>query len=215
MKPSLKDFENKLTSMWNESNCVIVWAFFGIAFPWDGMKAEKWKWMLTSAEKTQSACKVLDNVFHIFINISQPTEYPWNDWHLEVVFLDHLSCPWAPFHEFVDFVLGIQAHSLVTLILYRVWSGAFSHLPFFSLPSQDLYPSLNCIAPPNLFLSKVHFSLLLILLSVCFCSWWSHSRGFSFEIRGERTREGLPVLWSLSGFYFLKIRFLFHKDQLH
>ena len=32
LKPSLKDFEHNLTSMWNECNCVVAWAFFGIAF---------------------------------------------------------------------------------------------------------------------------------------------------------------------------------------
>ena len=34
-KPSLKDFENNLASVWNECNCMVVWAFFGIAFLWD------------------------------------------------------------------------------------------------------------------------------------------------------------------------------------
>ena len=29
-KPSLKDFEHNLVSMWNEHNCSIVWTFFGI-----------------------------------------------------------------------------------------------------------------------------------------------------------------------------------------
>ena len=32
LKPSLKDFEHNLTSMWNECNCVVARAFFGIAF---------------------------------------------------------------------------------------------------------------------------------------------------------------------------------------
>ena len=32
LKPSLKDFEHYLAGMWNESYCVVVWAFFGIAF---------------------------------------------------------------------------------------------------------------------------------------------------------------------------------------
>ena len=31
LKPSLKDFEHNLTSMWNESNCTVVWTFFDIA----------------------------------------------------------------------------------------------------------------------------------------------------------------------------------------
>ena len=32
LKPSLRDFKHDLASMWNECNCVVVWAFFGIAF---------------------------------------------------------------------------------------------------------------------------------------------------------------------------------------
>ena len=35
LKPSLKDFEHKLASIWNECNCMVVWIFFGIAFLWD------------------------------------------------------------------------------------------------------------------------------------------------------------------------------------
>ena len=32
LKPNLEDFEHYLAGMWNESNYVVVWAFFGIAF---------------------------------------------------------------------------------------------------------------------------------------------------------------------------------------
>ena len=35
LKPSLENFEHYFTSMWNECNCAVVWAFFGIAFLWD------------------------------------------------------------------------------------------------------------------------------------------------------------------------------------
>jgi len=35
LKPSLKDFEHYLASMWNESKCGVVWTFFGIALLWD------------------------------------------------------------------------------------------------------------------------------------------------------------------------------------
>ena len=35
LKPSLKDFEHYLASMWNESNCMVVYTFSGIAFLWD------------------------------------------------------------------------------------------------------------------------------------------------------------------------------------
>ena len=35
LKLSLENFEHYLASMWNECNCVVVWAFFGIAFLWN------------------------------------------------------------------------------------------------------------------------------------------------------------------------------------
>jgi len=35
LKSSLKGFERYLASMWNEHNCMVVWAFFGISLPWD------------------------------------------------------------------------------------------------------------------------------------------------------------------------------------
>ena len=39
LKPSLKDFEHILVSMWNEHNCMIIWILFGIAFV-IGMKTD-------------------------------------------------------------------------------------------------------------------------------------------------------------------------------
>ena len=41
LKPGLENFEHYFTSVWDECNCVVVWAFFGIAFPWE------LKWKLT------------------------------------------------------------------------------------------------------------------------------------------------------------------------
>ena len=35
LKPGLENFERYFTSVWDECNCVLVWAFFGIAFLWD------------------------------------------------------------------------------------------------------------------------------------------------------------------------------------
>ena len=34
LKPSLKDFQHILASMWNEHNRMVVWTFFGIARLW-------------------------------------------------------------------------------------------------------------------------------------------------------------------------------------
>ena len=35
LKPGLENFEHYFASMWDECNCAVVWAFFGIVFLWD------------------------------------------------------------------------------------------------------------------------------------------------------------------------------------
>ena len=35
LKPGLENSEHHFTSVWDECNCAVVWAFFGIAFLWD------------------------------------------------------------------------------------------------------------------------------------------------------------------------------------
>ena len=35
LKPGLENFEHYFASEWDECNCVVVWAFFDIAFLWD------------------------------------------------------------------------------------------------------------------------------------------------------------------------------------
>ena len=35
LKPGLENFEYCFTSVWGKCNCVVVWAFFGVAFLWD------------------------------------------------------------------------------------------------------------------------------------------------------------------------------------
>ena len=38
LKSGLENFEHYFTSMWDECNCAVVWAFSGIAFLWDWNK---------------------------------------------------------------------------------------------------------------------------------------------------------------------------------
>ena len=40
LKPGLENFEHYFTSVWDERNCAVVWAFFGIDFLWD--RNENW-----------------------------------------------------------------------------------------------------------------------------------------------------------------------------
>ena len=35
LKPGLENFEHYFASVWDECNCAVVWAFFGITFLWD------------------------------------------------------------------------------------------------------------------------------------------------------------------------------------
>ena len=35
LKPGLENFEHYFTSVWDECNCAVVWAFFDISFLWD------------------------------------------------------------------------------------------------------------------------------------------------------------------------------------
>ena len=46
LKPGLENFEHHFTSVWDECNCAVVWAFFGIAFLWDWI--EGWNFSLLS-----------------------------------------------------------------------------------------------------------------------------------------------------------------------
>ena len=51
MKPGLENFEQYFTSVWDECNCVVVWAFFVIAFLWD------WDWTFSSPVATAEFSK--------------------------------------------------------------------------------------------------------------------------------------------------------------
>ena len=53
LKPGLENFEHYFTSMWDECNCVVVWAFFGIAFfrDWN----ENWPFPVATAEFSKLA----------------------------------------------------------------------------------------------------------------------------------------------------------------
>ena len=44
LKPGLENFEQYFTSMWDECNCAVVWAFFGIAFLWNWH--ENWSFLV-------------------------------------------------------------------------------------------------------------------------------------------------------------------------
>ena len=58
LKAGLENFENYFTSMWDECNCVVVWAFFGIAFLLDCLSLGlEWKLIFSSPMATAEFSK--------------------------------------------------------------------------------------------------------------------------------------------------------------
>ena len=59
LKPGLENFEHYFTSVWDECNCMVVWAFFGIALCFsEGDKGE-----ITSNEKWDIKLSALGKEF--------------------------------------------------------------------------------------------------------------------------------------------------------
>ena len=49
LKPGLENFKPYFASVWDEGNCAVVWASFGIAFLWD------LEWKLTFSSPVATA----------------------------------------------------------------------------------------------------------------------------------------------------------------
>ena len=56
LKPGLENFDPYFTSVWDECNCVLVWAFFGIAFLWDWNENWPFPVLVATAEFSKFAC---------------------------------------------------------------------------------------------------------------------------------------------------------------
>ena len=56
VKPGLENFEHYFASMWDEWNCAVVWAFFGIAYFGIGMKTDLFLWPLLSFTTLLAYC---------------------------------------------------------------------------------------------------------------------------------------------------------------
>ena len=71
LKPGLENFEHDFTSMWDECNCAVVWAFFGIAFLWD--------WNETDVFQSCGHCWVFHICWHIECSTSTASSFRiWN-----------------------------------------------------------------------------------------------------------------------------------------
>ena len=55
LKPGLETIEHYFASMWDGCNCVVIWAFFGIAFLWDWNEKLTFSGPVATAEFSQFA----------------------------------------------------------------------------------------------------------------------------------------------------------------
>ena len=74
LKPGLENLKHDSTSVWDGCNCVVVWAFFGLAFLWEKMRLREWKFCWH-----QNLVR-----YHIFepLNILHQILWGWDTWFL-------------------------------------------------------------------------------------------------------------------------------------
>ena len=65
LKPGSENFEHYFTSVWDECNCAVVWAFFGIAFLWDWN--ENWPFPVLFSKFAGILTKLTDETIIIII----------------------------------------------------------------------------------------------------------------------------------------------------
>ena len=71
LKPDLENFEHYFASVQDEYNCTVVWAFFGIAILWDGMK--------TDLFQSCGHCWVFQTCWHIECSVFTASTFRiWN-----------------------------------------------------------------------------------------------------------------------------------------
>ena len=71
LKPSLKDFEHNLASMWNVCRCMVIWTFFGIVLLGIGME--------TDLFQSCGHCWVFEICWHIECSILTASSFRiWN-----------------------------------------------------------------------------------------------------------------------------------------
>ena len=65
LKPGLENFEHYFASVWDECNCAVVWAFFGITFFGVGMKTDLFqscgRWHIECSTSTTSSFRIWNN----------------------------------------------------------------------------------------------------------------------------------------------------------
>ena len=91
LKPGLDNFEHYFTSVWGECNCVVIWAFFGIASLWEWN--ENWSFQFCGH------CWVFQICWHIECSTFTASSYG--------IWLSSTGIPSPPLVSFIMMLLGL------------------------------------------------------------------------------------------------------------
>ena len=181
LKPGLENFEHYFTSMCDECNCVVVWAFFGIAFLWDWN--ENWPfpvlwpllrfqicWHIECSSFTASS-------FRIWNSYTEIVEVYW----FKLVF----QFPWD------------RSPSRPSLVAVKFSARVFSSGAWGPLPSWHLVQKLEFFAPvgpwllfPCWILAEGHFQYCWPLLSL--------AKPLTWQVTSKLVGESFSLLSMLS-----------------
>ena len=88
LKPGLENFKHYFTSVWDESNCVVVWAFFGIAFGLQSMGSQRVRHNLETEQQSPGPSVLLQMPFFYSLK--------WLDFSYNTILWVLIICePWT------------------------------------------------------------------------------------------------------------------------
>ena len=124
LKPGLENFEHYFTSVWDECNCVVVWAFFGIAFLLD--------WNKTDIFQSCGYCWVFQICWHIECSTFTASSFRiWNN---------STGIPSPPLAFFIVMLLKAHLPSHARMFGLGEWSQHHDYLDH-----EDLFCTVLCI----------------------------------------------------------------------
>ena len=155
LKPDLENFEHYFASVWDECSCAVVWAFFGIAFLWDGMKAHFFQ--------SCGHCWVFQIYWHIVCSTFRASSFRiWNSspgFPSPLLTLFIVMLPKA--HLTLHSRISGSSHSRVVWLITPSWlSGTWRSVLYSS-------PVYSC----HLFLIS-SASAKVETVPSCECVWW-------------------------------------------
>ena len=164
LKPGLENFEHYFSSVWDECNCGVVRAFFGIAFLWD--------WNETDFFQSYGHCWVFQICWHIECGTFIASSFRiWNS---------STGIPSLPLALFIVMLPKAQltSHSRLSSsrwVITSLWlSGSWRSFLFsFSVPGiassdSQTHPVFSLLLPLFIALSTC---TAIICLHVCFFNW--------------------------------------------